>query len=63
MAAGGPIPLANAYVALHMLRNVHNCSLPVELFFNGTQELDWPTRIFFTVGPYISCSFPPLGYL
>jgi len=49
MAAGGPIPLANAYVALHMLRNVHNCSLPVELFFNGTQELDWPTRIFFTV--------------
>jgi hypothetical protein len=49
IAAGGPIPLANAYVALHMLRNVHKCSLPVEIFFNGTQELDWSTRIFFTV--------------
>lgn len=49
MAAGGAVPLTNTYVALHMLRNVHNCSLPVHIYYNGTGELDSGTRLFLEV--------------
>lgn len=49
MAAGGAVPLTNTYIALHMLRNVHNCTLPVQIYYNGTGELDTGTRLFFEV--------------
>lgn len=54
IAAGGPIPLTNTYVALHMLRNVHNCSLPVQIYYNGTSEMDVGTRKFLEVRPIAS---------
>lgn len=49
IAAGGPIALANAYMTLHMLRRVHNCTLPVEIFYNGPYELDPVTKRAFEV--------------
>ena len=49
IAAGHALNLANAYVALHMLRNVHNSKLPVEIFFNGEQEFDLPSQQLFEV--------------
>lgn len=49
IAAGGAVPLTNTYVALHMLRNVHNCSLPVQIYYNGTAEMDVRTRTFLEV--------------
>ena len=49
MAAGGAVPLTNTYIALHMLRNIHNCSLPVHIYYNGTGEIDTGTRTFLEV--------------
>lgn len=49
MAAGGAVPLTNTYIALHMLRNVHHCRLPVHIYFNGTAELDPGTQAFLEV--------------
>ena len=49
LAAGGPVPLANAYVTLHMLRKVHNCTLPIEIYHNGPYELDSMTQKAFEV--------------
>ena len=49
LAAGGPVPLANAYITLHMLRKVHNCSLPIEIYYNGPYELDSMTQQAFEV--------------
>ena len=50
IAAGGAIPLTNTYVALHMLRHVHNCSLPVQIYYNGTSEMDAGTKSLLEVG-------------
>ena len=50
IAAGGAVPLTNTFVALHMLRNIHNCSLPVQIYYNGTSEMDAGTRLFLEVG-------------
>ena len=49
MAAGRAYNLINAYVTLHMLRNVHKSTLPVEFFFNGEQEFDLASQQFFQV--------------
>ena len=36
--------------AIRVLRDQHNCSLPVELWHNGPAELDINTRSVFEVG-------------
>lgn len=54
IAAGGPLNLANAYVTLHVLQEVHKSSLPIEVFFNGEAEFDNKTQQFFKVLFHIS---------
>ncbi len=39
MAAGGPRHFTNAWVTLHVLRRVVGCSLPVQLWYLGPDEL------------------------
>jgi len=39
MAAGGPLHFAGAWVVLNVLRRIHNCQLPVQLWYLGPDEL------------------------
>lgn len=47
--SGGPMLLTNAYVNIRVLREVHNCTLPIHVVYNGPHEMDQPTRTFFEV--------------
>ena len=40
ITAGGPVQLANVWSTLSTLRHHLNCTLPVELYFNGSAEMD-----------------------
>ena len=50
IAAGGPMQLASAYATLKTLREHLGCTLPVELFYNGSAEMDNKTLDLFQVG-------------
>ncbi len=39
MAAGGPLHFTGAWVVLNILRQVHNCQLPVQLWYLGPHEM------------------------
>lgn len=54
IAAGGPTQLASAYAMLKTLRQRLKCSLPVELFYQGSSEVDNATMHFFLVSRHCS---------
>lgn len=39
LSAGGRIYFTSAYVTIRVLRDVHKCTLPIEVFYNGPEEL------------------------
>ena len=54
ITAGGPVQLASVWSTLSTLRHHLNSSLPVELFFNGSAEMDEDSQRAFEVGCRIS---------
>ena len=50
ITAGGPVQLANVWSTLSTLRHHLNCTLPVELYFNGSAEMDVTSQGAFEVG-------------
>ena len=53
IAAGGPMQLASAYATLKTLREHLKCALPVELFYNGSAEMDRDTKRMFEVRAWL----------
>ena len=49
MCAGGATHLTQAFLSLHIIRTVHNCTLPIDLVFAGAREMPVPTRKLFQV--------------
>src|SRR6476620_10292437 len=39
MAAGGPRHFTNAWVTIQVLRRLHGCTLPIELWYLGPNEM------------------------
>ena len=45
VCAGGPSLFTNAYVLIHLLRRVHNCRLPIEVWHFGDGEMSERMRL------------------
>ncbi len=39
MTAGGRTYFNGAFIIINLLRNVYDCSLPIEVFYAGSEEL------------------------
>ncbi|KAK9818014.1 hypothetical protein WJX72_005712 [[Myrmecia] bisecta] len=45
--AGGNVLLTNAFMVISVLREMHRCTLPIEVFYNGAREMDEKTNHYF----------------
>ncbi|KAK9807632.1 hypothetical protein WJX72_004823 [[Myrmecia] bisecta] len=42
--SGGTVLVTNAYIVIKILREFHNCKLPIDVVYNGPKELDEQTK-------------------
>ena len=55
ITAGGPVQLASVWATLATLRRHLNCTLPVQLWYNSSAELDDASRKTFQVRLTLQC--------
>lgn len=62
-AAGGKNHVSNMFIAMRVLRDVLHSKLPIQVVFNGNEELDKKNRDFLEVRAKRRCPFQPFPQL